>query len=37
MLSTSRDGAGVRSSAYFDLTTFPNDAGYDELVVVRDI
>lgn len=25
------------SSRPFDLTTFPNDEGYDELVVVRDI
>ncbi len=40
-----RDTPGRMARAYaelvgpqdFDLTTFPNDAGYDELVVVRDI
>lgn len=29
--------AELLTPAPFDLTTFPNDAGYDELVVVRDI
>ncbi|MGH2926630.1 MAG: GTP cyclohydrolase I FolE [Solirubrobacteraceae bacterium] len=29
--------AELLTPAPFDLTTFPNDAGYDELIVVRDI
>ncbi len=29
--------ADLLSPAPFDLTTFPNDDGYDELVVVRDV
>ena len=34
------DGARLRRDAHprsFDLTTFPNDEGYDELVLARDI
>ncbi|MGH8823237.1 MAG: GTP cyclohydrolase I FolE [Jiangellaceae bacterium] len=29
--------AGMLTPAAFDLTTFPNDEGYDELIVARDI